>query len=80
MVQAYLFIEACSFLRLFRHNFAENGPQDLKNGHERRVSKFYTICDENQLINKNIDKVMASLVLTCTLHRIRCTGFRCTLQ
>jgi hypothetical protein len=24
------FTEACSFLRLFRHNFAENGPQDLK--------------------------------------------------
>ena len=30
VVPAYLFIQACSFLRLFRHNFAENGPQDLK--------------------------------------------------
>ena len=30
LVQAYLFTQACSFLRLFRHNFAENGPQDLK--------------------------------------------------
>jgi hypothetical protein len=33
-------------LRLFRHNFAENGPRDLKNGLERRVSQFYTICDQ----------------------------------
>jgi hypothetical protein len=36
-----------------------------ENGLERRVSQFYTICDKNQLINKNIGKVMASLVLTC---------------
>jgi hypothetical protein len=32
-------------------------------GLERRVSQFYTICDENQLLNKNIGKVMAILVL-----------------
>jgi hypothetical protein len=30
VVQAYLFMQACSFLELFCHNFAENGPQDLK--------------------------------------------------
>jgi hypothetical protein len=30
VVQAYLFTQACSFLELFCHNFAENGPQDLK--------------------------------------------------
>jgi hypothetical protein len=27
---AYFVLEACSILRLFRRNFAENGPQDLK--------------------------------------------------
>jgi hypothetical protein len=47
----------------FRHNFTENGPHDLKNGLERRVSQFYTICDKNQLLNKNNGKVMAILVL-----------------
>ena len=26
LVQAYFSTEACPFLRLFRHNFAENGP------------------------------------------------------
>ena len=58
VVPAYLFIQACSFLRLFRHNFAENGPQDLReNGLKRRVKQFYTICDKNQLINTNIGKV-----------------------
>jgi hypothetical protein len=47
VVPAYLFIQACSFLRLFRHNFAENGPQDLReNGLKRRVKQFYTICDK----------------------------------
>ena len=30
VVQAYLFTQACSFLELFCHNFAENGPQHLK--------------------------------------------------
>jgi len=74
VVPAYLFIQACSFLRLFRHNFTENGPQDLReNGLKRRVTQFYTICDKNQLINKNIRKVMAS---SCNpnVHRIGCTG------
>jgi hypothetical protein len=47
----------------FRHNFAENDHQDLKNGLERRVSQFYTICDKNQLLNTNIEKVTAVLVL-----------------
>ena len=30
LVQAYLVTQACSLLRLFRHKFAENGPQKLK--------------------------------------------------
>jgi hypothetical protein len=34
-----------------------------KNDLERRVSQFYTICDGDQLLNKNIGKVMAILVL-----------------
>ena len=68
LVQAYLFTEACSFLKFSRHNFAENGPPGPVNGLERRVSQFYTICDKNWLIlvNTNIGKVMAVLVLTCT--------------
>jgi hypothetical protein len=33
------------------------------NGVERRVSQFYTICYKNQLLTKNIGKVMAILVL-----------------
>ena len=36
------------------------GPQ---NGLIRRVSQFYTICDKNQLLNTNIEKVTAVLVL-----------------
>ena len=30
---------------------------------ERRVSRFYTICDKNRLLNTNIEKVTAVLVL-----------------
>ena len=30
LVQAYFVIQACSFFGLFRHKFAENGPQYLK--------------------------------------------------
>jgi hypothetical protein len=33
---------------------------------ERRVSQFYTICDKNQLLDENIEEVMAILILTCT--------------
>jgi hypothetical protein len=57
-----------SFLRLSfsRHNFAENGPRDLKTvSLERRVSQFYTICAKIQRLNKNIGKVMAILVIRC---------------
>jgi hypothetical protein len=32
------------------------------NGLERHFSQFYTICDKNQLLNKNTGKVMAILV------------------
>ena len=30
LVQTYFFTEGCSFLRVFRYNFSENAPQDLK--------------------------------------------------
>jgi hypothetical protein len=33
-----------------------------KNGIERRVWQFYTICDKNQLLRPKIEKVMAVLV------------------
>jgi hypothetical protein len=52
------------FWGLFWHTFAGNGPQPgPKNGLERRVSQFYAICDKNQLLNTNIVKVTAFLVL-----------------
>jgi hypothetical protein len=53
------------FSDFFRHNFVGMVPRcpGPKNGLERRVSQFYTICDKNQLLNKNIGKVMAILVL-----------------
>jgi hypothetical protein len=48
---------------LFRHDFAENGPHDLKLvWKDRRVSQFYTICDKNQLQDKNVEKFLAILV------------------
>jgi hypothetical protein len=34
-----------------------------KNGLERRVWQFYTICDENQRLTVKIDKVTAILAL-----------------
>jgi hypothetical protein len=34
-----------------------------KNGLERRVSQFYTICDKNQRLDTNIGKVTAVLVI-----------------
>ena len=55
------FFEALSVITL--PEMVSPGP---KNGLERRFSQFYTICDKNQLLNKNIGKVMAILVLTCT--------------
>ena len=50
-------------MSFFRHNFSVNDPQDLKIGPERRVSQFYTICDDNQHLNTNIEKVTAVLVV-----------------
>ena len=41
----------------FRHKFSKNCPQDLKNGLERRVSRFSTICAKNQVLKLYIDKV-----------------------
>ena len=37
-------------------------PQDLKNGLERRVWQFYTICDKNRLLKIKIGIDMAILV------------------
>jgi hypothetical protein len=37
-------------------------PRDQKNDLGRRVSRFCTICDKNQYLNKNNEKVMAILV------------------
>jgi hypothetical protein len=68
-VQAYVFLRGVLFGGFFRHNFAENCPQGLKilrkrrKKKKRRAAQFYTICDKNQLLNKNIEKVMAILVL-----------------
>jgi hypothetical protein len=47
----------------FPHNCLENIAQDLeKNGLERRVPRFCTICDKNRPLNEKIGKVMAILV------------------
>jgi hypothetical protein len=40
------------FLTRFYHNRRKNDPQDLKNGVERRVPRFCTICDKNQPLNE----------------------------
>ena len=50
----------------FRHNFSKNYPQDLKNGLERRASRFPTICAKNQLLKLNINKVTAIRVTQIT--------------
>ena len=50
------------FLTRFFHNFLKNDAQDLKNGLERRIPRFCTICDKNQPLNEKIEKVMAILV------------------
>ena len=42
------------FKEPFFHNRPKNGAQDLKkNGLERRVPRFCTICDKSQPLNKN---------------------------
>ena len=63
MVQAYLFTQACSFLKLFCHNFAENGPQDLKMVQKDASRNSTQSVIKNQLLNTNIEKVTAVLVL-----------------
>ena len=51
------------FWKLFRHNFAENGPQDLKMVKEDASgNSTQSIIKKNQLLKKNMGKVMASLV------------------
>ena len=50
------------FCSLFRPNLPKMTPR-TKNGLERRVTQFHTICDKNQLLNINIEKVTAFLVL-----------------
>jgi hypothetical protein len=64
VVQAYVFTQACSFFGAFlSYKLCRNGSPGPKNGPERRVSQFYTICDKNQLLNTNIGKVTPVLVL-----------------
>jgi hypothetical protein len=64
LVQAYFFIEACyvPFWGCFRHNFAENDPQDLKMvqtdaSHNSRTQSVI----KKQLLNENIENIMAIL-------------------
>ena len=51
----------------FLHNFSKNSP-GLKNGLERCVSRFSTICAQNELLNLNTDKVTAIRVTQITLR------------
>jgi hypothetical protein len=46
---------------IFFHNRLKNDAQDLKNGIERRVPRFCTICDKYQPLNEKNEKVMAIL-------------------
>jgi hypothetical protein len=50
------------FLRVFTIIAVKMIPHDLKNGLERRVPRFCTICDKNQPLNEKNEKVMAILV------------------
>jgi hypothetical protein len=45
-----------------------------KNGLERRVWQFYTICDKNQLLKVKIDKVTAILVLRSAAGQLHVTS------
>jgi hypothetical protein len=38
LIQAYIVAQACSFLQPFRHNFTENGRQDLKWSRKTRLA------------------------------------------
>ena len=60
LVQAYFVTQACPFVGIFRHNFAENDLQDLNMG-QKDASRNSTqsVIKKNQLINKSIEKVMA---------------------
>jgi hypothetical protein len=60
LVQAYIFTQACSFLQHIVITFPKMTPRTIL---ERRVSRFYTIYDKNQLLNLNTEKVTAFLVL-----------------
>ena len=51
------------FFEAFPSQLCRKWPPGPKNGIERRVSRFYTICDKNRLLNTNIEKVTAVLVL-----------------
>jgi hypothetical protein len=45
-----------------------------KNGIERRVWQFYTICDKNQGLKVKIDKVIAILVLRSPAGQLQATS------
>ena len=47
---------------LFSITASKMTPRTQKNGLERRVPRFCTICDKNQPLNEKIEKVMAILV------------------
>jgi hypothetical protein len=49
-------------LARFYHNRRKNGPHDLKNGLERRIPRFCTICDKKSASKRKNGKVMAILV------------------
>ena len=51
-----------------------------KNGLERRVWQFYTICDENQLLKVKVEKVMAVLVLEVKVPRWLDFSYQAWLQ
>ena len=50
------------FLTRFSIISSKMTPRTQKNGLERRIPRFCTICDKNQPLNEKIEKVMAILV------------------
>ena len=52
----------------FLHNFSKKNSPGLKNGLERCVSRFSTICAQNELLKLNTDKVTAIRVTQITLR------------
>ena len=65
---------------LFRHNFAENGLQDLKMISKDASRNSTKSVIKNQLLNKNIGKVMKILVLRCQKLRSRRAVHVCTTE